>query len=268
MTQGVAKSNDFMLGTATIMLGAQEDMFNLTEENSIGLVKNVEFKSTPTFVDLTQGVTNSLVYSVMNGNTTGITSEMYEYTPQNLAYGLSLDGSKIVRQTASSTLALAVEDPATDGELTDTDFQLVATTGLAAGDMLLVHSGKADNVMARRIVSVDTANKTVTLDSGLPFGLKVGAKFEKVNVLATGSTKTPEFLSAKIVGELANGKIVVMLFPKVRVSSGLTMGFKTDNFGNVPFELKVFDLVNTDPHFAEFSGAGPDGSSANGMLLD
>lgn len=267
MTQGVAKSNDFMLGTATIMLGAQEDMFNLTEENSIGLVKNVEFKSTPTFVDLTQGVTNSLVYSVMNGNTTGITSEMYEYTPQNLAYGLSLDGSKIVRQTASSTLALAVADP-TAGAQTDEEFQLVAVTGFTAGDMVLVHSGKADNVMARRILEVDAAAKTVMLDSGLPFGLKVGAKFEKVNVLATGSTKTPEFLSAKIVGELANGKIVVMLFPKVRVSSGLTMGFKTDNFGNVPFELKVFDLVNTDPHFAEFSVAGPDGSSANGMLLD
>jgi hypothetical protein len=256
-----------MLGSATIMLGPQEDLFNLLDKHSVGLVKNVEVKTTPGFVELTQGVKNSLVYQVMNSNAAGITAEMYEYTPQNIAYGLSLDGSQIVRQTATATLATAVAAPA-EGSLTDEDFILSDTTGMTADSFVLIHTGNDDNVLARKIMSVNAGTKTVTLDSGLPLGLSVGAKFEKCNVLAVGSTAASPFLSCKIVGTLANGETVPMLFPKVQISSGLSMAFKTDNFGNIPFELKIFDLVETDPHYAMFQTIGPDGTSAKGMILD
>lgn len=265
--QGAALTNDFMLGSATIMLGAQADLFNLMTEQSVGLVKNVSFTSKPTFADLTQGVQNSLVYSVMNGNTNSVSAEMYEYTPQNLAYGLSLDGSQIVRQTALTSVLTPLAAPA-EGALTAAELDVVDTALFTAGAFVLVHIGKADNVMARKIVAVDAAAKSITFDSGFPVAVPAGAKVEKCNVLAVGAQSEPPFLSCKIVGTLANGETVPMLFPKVRVSSGLTMAFKTDNFDHIPFELQVFDLVADDPHYAMFQTIGPNGTPAKGMILD
>lgn len=256
-----------MLGAATIMLGPQADLFNLLDKHSVGLVKNVEMKTTPGFVELTQGIRNSLVYSVMNSNAVGITSEMYEYTPQNIAYGLSLDGSQIVRQTSLTTVGTAVAAPA-DGELTAATLVVADTAGFTVDAFCLIHTNKDDNVLARKIVAVDAPTKTLTFDSGFPVGIVVGAKVEKCNVLAVGSSESAPFLSCKIVGTLANGETVPMLFPKVRVSSGLSMAFKTDNFGNIPFELQIFDLVETDPHYEMFQTIGPNGTPAKGMILD
>lgn len=266
--QGAARTNDFMLGTATIMLGPQADLFNLIDEQSIGLVKNVTVKSTPGFVELTQGIRNNLVYSVMNSNAISISAEMYEYTPQNIAYGLSLDGSQIVRQTSVTTLAEAYVAPSGDAEVGAAEIKLTAAEGFTAGSFILIHTGKDDNVMARKITAIDGATKTATLDSGLPMGLAQGAKVEKCNVIAVGAQESAPFMACKIVGTLANGETVPMLFPKVRVSSGLSMAFKTDNFDHIPLELQIFDLVETDPHYATFQTIGPDGTPAKGMILD
>lgn len=266
--QGSAKTNDFMLGTATVMLGPQADLFNLTDKNSIGLVKNVTTKTTPGFVQLTQGIRNSLVYSVMNSNDVGITAEMYEYTPSNLAYSLSLDGSQFIRQTSNSTLSAAYAapvGPATEGLK---DLELVTVAGFTEGAFILVHTGNDDNVMVRKVTGFDATAKTITMDSGLPFALGIGAKVEKVNVIAVGSQENAPFLSCKIVGTLANGETVPMLFPKVRVKSGLSMAFKTDNFDHIPLELEIFDLVETDPHYEFFSTIGANNTPAKGMILD
>lgn len=266
--QGSAKTNDFMLGTATVMLGPQADLFNLTDANSVGLVKNVTTKTTPGFVELTQGIRNSLVYSVMNSNAVGITAEMYEYTPSNLAYSLSLDGSKFVRQTAMTTLGAAYVAPVDPAVVGDDELELVAVTGFTVGSFILVHTGNEDNVMVRKITAVDAVGMSITIDTGLPFALGIGAKVEKVNVIAVGSQDNAPFLSCKIVGTLANGETVPMLFPKVRVKSGLSMAFKTDNFDNIPLELEIFDLVDSDPHFAMFQTIGANGTPAKGMILD
>jgi hypothetical protein len=268
MTQGAAKTTDFMLGSATIMLGPQDALFNLTDANSVGLVKNVTTKTTPGFVELTQGIRNSLVYSVMNSNAVGITAEMYEYTPSNLAYSLSLDGAQFVRQTAGSTLATAYAAPVAPAEVGDDELLLAAVVGLTVDSFVLVHTGKDDNVMIRKIISVDAGAKSIQMDSGLPMALGIGAKVEKVNVIAVGSQDNAPFLSCKIVGTLANGDTVPMLFPKVRVKSGLSMAFKTDNFDHIPFELEIYDLVEADPHFALFQTIGANGTPAKGMILD
>ncbi len=258
MTQGAAKTNDFMLGSATIMLGPQADLFDLMTDQSVGLVKNVAIKTTPGFVELTQGVRNSLVYSVMNSNTVGITAEMFEYTPSNIAYGLSLDGSAIVRQTAQTTTT-------TLADADDTTITLTLATGFASNDYILIKTPVADNVLIRKIT---LSGSVATLDSALPFDIPAGSTVEKCNVLAVGAQETAPFLAAKIVGTLADGSTVPMLFPKVRIESGLSMAFKTDNFDNIPFELDIFDLVTTDPHYAYFSTIGPGGTAAKGMILD
>ena len=44
-----------------------------------------------------------------------------------------------------------------------------------------------------------------------------------------------------------------MMFGKVRVSSEFAMGFMTDDYSNIPVELSVYDLVSTDPNYADFT---------------
>jgi hypothetical protein len=103
---GEAKTNNFMLGTATVMLGPMDDVFDLTPANhSIGLVKNFQLQSQPTFADLTQGIKNTQVYSVHTGNDVRASMEVYEFTAQNLSYALGLAATGIAEQTASGALA-------------------------------------------------------------------------------------------------------------------------------------------------------------------
>jgi hypothetical protein len=61
-------------------------------------------------------------------------------------------------------------------------------------------------------------------------------------------------LPAKIVGQLADGTEVGLLLPKVRITAGFTLGFTTDNFGNLPMEFTCYDLTSDDPNYAMFSG--------------
>ena len=74
---GEALTSKFMLGTATLMLGPVADLFDLNvAEHSVGLAKNVTMKSTPGFIELTQGVKNNTVYSVMNSNKVMVNAEV------------------------------------------------------------------------------------------------------------------------------------------------------------------------------------------------
>lgn len=93
---GEARTQAFSLAAATVMLGNQADLFSLEpDQNSIGLVKNFTATSTPTFLNLTQGVEGNTIASVMTNNVVKATMEVYEYTARNLAYALSLDGGSL-----------------------------------------------------------------------------------------------------------------------------------------------------------------------------
>lgn len=264
---GEAKSNAFMLGTATVMLGALADLMTLDESHSIGLVKNVIVKTTPGFTDLTQGVKNSLVYSVMTSNESSVTGEVYEYTSKNLSYAAGLDGSTITSTPTKSTVKTAVAAPVGPSTEGAKALPLEAVEGFAAGDTVFVNIAGSENIMIRKIDALDVATKTLTLDKGLPFALPIGTVVTKVNVIALGSTDDQPFLACKIVGKLANGDPIAILIPKVRYASGLSLGFQTENFDNMPLELKVFDLVGTDPFYQMFQKVGPSQKPAKAMLM-
>ena len=46
----------------------------------------------------------------------------------------------------------------------------------------------------------------------------------------------------------------MIAFPKVRVTKGFDIDFRTDNYGNLPFELTIYDQVSTDPFYSAFGG--------------
>lgn len=249
---GEARTTAFMLGTATLMLGPQDKLFDLNvEEHSIGLVKNLTVGSTPTYTDLTQGVKNQLVYSVMTNNEVRISGEVYEYTSKNISYAAGLDGSELEAISTSTTTSAAM---VLTGGTTADEIPVTSATGLAAGDWIMVQVGNDDQVFLRQIVAISSNN--VEVPTGFPVAIPQGSLVSKVNTIGVGSKEEQPYLAAKIVGTLADGDEIVILVPKVRITSGASLSFRTDDYGNIPMELGVYDLVSTDPHYALFQPIG------------
>lgn len=249
---GEAKSQQFMLGTATVMIGPQSELFNLNpDEHSIGLVKNFSISGQPSYTELTQGVKNSVVFSVMTGNPVTATMEVYEHTSKNLAYGLGLDGSTLDPITQSTTTNADV--PANVAGSSSIPVGDVAN--FAIGDWVQAAvPGANDKLLIARLKEVDAAGKTLTIsdDHKFDYELPAGTIVKKVNVVGIGSRSDQPFLAAKIVGDLADGTPVALLIPKVRITGGFTLAFKTDSFGNLPFKFQPYDLVSTDPFYDTF----------------
>ena len=260
-TLGAAKTDAFMLSTATVMIGKQSELFNLSEDkHSVGLVKNFAVKSEPKYTDLTQGVKNTIVYSVMTGNPVTASMEVFEYTMQNIAYSLGLEGAKVDNSTpVSATVKTAVVAPVSPAITGVADLELTITADFVADQWLKIVIG-ADTFI-RRVVSYTSATKLLKLDAGFPTAVPVGASVETMGVIGIGSKDEQPFLSAKIAGQLANGDQIIILIPKLRIVNGFNLAFGSENFGNLPFQFTIFDLVNTDPNYQAFLPFG------NAMLL-
>lgn len=256
---GEAKTNAFMLGTATVMLGDREDLFDFTPANhSIGLVKNFNLTVDQSYTDLGQGLTNQTVFSVKTGSKVMATMEAYEYTGKNLTYALGMEGfSAGVAITASSSI-IGTPTPTTTG------FTMSgALAGLIVGDYIKIQTGNNDQVLVRKVATITGA--ALTFVDPLPAIPAEGATVSKMNVIPLGSSTACEdtFVAAKIVGTLADCSEVVLLLPKVKVTKGFNMAFNSNDFQNLPLELTVYDLLADDDHYAAFAEFG----NASAMLL-
>lgn len=253
---GEAKTSEFLLGSATVMIGPAADLFKLDPAtHSIGLVKNFQVSSEPGYTELTQGVQNTLVYSVLTSNPVRASMEVYEYTSKNLSYGLGLDGSTLAAITPL-TLKTAISNGGTAivaNAAVDPDYN--------AGDWVMVQAVGGDKVHVGQLASdgtfsTDQVTLALTAGTAMPTGYvqSVGAVVSKLNVTPVGKRSAQPFFSAKVVGLLPEGnKPVVLLFPKLRISRGFSLNFSSENFGNMPFEFALYDLVSTDTHYALFS---------------
>ncbi len=246
MKAGEANSTKFAVGTATIMIGPMADLMNLNKSaHSVGLAKNIVITAESSYLDLTQGVRNSLVYQVMNGQTTRVTAEVYEMTAKNLTYGLGLDGSGLSIANFATTLAANI---AINGNVAN----VANAAGFAANDWLIIQpNANSDDIQLRKAASIATNN--ITLSANVPVLIQSGAIVKKVNAINVGGDEPTAFMSMKIAGALADNTPIVLLFPKVRVTKGFTVGFQTDNYGNLPFEIAAFDQVPTDPFYSVYS---------------
>jgi len=243
---GEAQTSTFMLGTATVMLGATTDLFDLNpEDHSIGLVKNFRTTAEPAYTELTQGVRNQVVYSVMTGNVVKASMEAFEYTSKNLAYSLGLEGSGMAAQTVATTLTATAS-------VSDTTVTVDDETGFVAGDYVLIQDGTGDKIHVRKLTVVGVGQ--LDFAQALPKALPIGATVRKSNVIGIGAKTEQPFLSAKVVGSLADGTEMVILCPKIRITNGFSLGFTTEGFDNLPYEWSFFDQITTDPHYAEFEG--------------
>ncbi len=258
---GVAVTNEFLLSSATIMVGPMADLFKLNVANhSLGLCKNVNFKTEFGQVVLGQGVMNTPVATVKNSAKATITAEIYEYTGKNLAYGLGLDGTSVV-STAVAPLALSATHTGDDTT------PIVAVTCTAATDvhasfpsgawiMIQERSGEYDHVHVAQLASVSsygTGVLTLTLTLTAATGLKTGNTFTTaaqvwvMSKLSVGSQQATPYLAMKIVGLLPNGqKALPLYFPKVQITKGAEIVFDTQNFGKMPYEFSPLVLTSSE----------------------
>lgn len=245
---GLALTDNFMLTTATVMIGPVANLHDLNPvDHSIGLVKNFQCSSEPAYTELTQGVKGTIVFSVLTSNPVRASMEVFEYTAKNLNFALGLDGTNVnALSTVTTTTGAISASPVTSV------LPVTSATGIIAGKTLLIDKNNDDDFVIRKVVSVASLN--VTVDQPLP-AMASGVSVYVVNVIDVGSKTEQPFLAAKVAGKLANGKHVVILFPKIRITKGFNMQFTSDNYGNMPFEFAIYDLVSTDSAFAYFGGA-------------
>lgn len=142
---GSAKTDSFNLGAATVMIGPQDQVLDFTpEKNSIGLVKNFTLSANDTYLDLTQGIRNTTVFSVKTGSEITTSMEVYEYTSKNLAYALGLEGFELT-DGADMALKSAIAAGSNMTEIT-VDAPAGATADdIIAGDHVIIQGNKSKN---------------------------------------------------------------------------------------------------------------------------
>lgn len=254
---GLAKTDKLLLSTATVMIGALENLNALNvAEHSIGLVKNVSLSAEPGYVEIGQGLTNDTVMSVKNSDQVRVSMEVYEFTARNIAYAAGFDGSGVEFDPITATHLTA-------GAPTTTTFTATAdlSSSFSAGDYIYLQSGVSDVVHIAKLATVAFSSVTTfTVATGFEIpaaaGFGIGTKFGKVQKISLGGSTVQPEVSAKIVGLLPkSNEPVTILLPKVKITRGLALSFSNENFSNMPFELMPYAGIPGDPFYNDFGPA-------------
>lgn len=267
---GEARSIDFLVGTATIMLGLPADLRDFRPEtHSIGLVKNVKLMAEATYIELTQGLRNSVVHSVKTGEPVRASAEVYEFNASNWSYALGFSGYNvgIPALNAGSATITTVEALVPSGGILAPadvtgydDFTLSTVTNFAVGDYVLIQVGHNDVVVPRRITTI--AGSVITVDAPIKnVAFSAGVTVNKCLVVSVGRKSEQPFLAAKIVGNMADGREIAIEIPKLRITKGFDITFQTSDYANMPFEFAVYDQIPADNQYARFQEQF-DGASA------
>ena len=269
---GEAVTSDFLLSTATVMIGPQSKVMELSPAlHSIGLVKNLQVTSTPTFVELTQGMNAQVVSSVATSTASTVTGEVYEYTARNLAYAAGVDASATGILTGltpgfdptalSYTLATAI----TVGGPTVV-LGAGGGAGFVVGDFVVIQDlATPDHIHVGKVSVI--ATDTLTLATG--YTMPTTAVFAtattviyRVRAIKVGAQATQAVMGAKIVGILPNtAEPVTLIFPKVKIIKGLSLSFQNQNWANMPFEFMPYASLPSDAYYADL------GASKTFMIL-
>ena len=267
---GEARTQAFVLSSATVMIGQMSQLYDLNPAvNSIGLVKNFQASATPTYVDLTQGSKGNIIDSVMTNNQVKASMEVYEYTAANLAYGLGLDGSLLVAPTGDYPCDTALIGSTTTPVYSATfDAATDVSAAFPQGAWVMIQDiNFPDHVHYAKLTAATTAatngsvhTHTLTFQGqGLKSGnnFPIGSRIGVVNVVDVGSKDNQPYLAAKVTAILPNdNQPVTMLFPKIRVTKGFSISFSSDKFTDLPFEFQPYDVLPSDPFYADFVNRG------------
>ncbi|MBC2806561.1 hypothetical protein C3Y94_025765 [Rhizobium ruizarguesonis] len=250
------------------MLGPLSALHQLNpDEHSLGLVKNFRLTAEPQYVSVTQGLNNNVVMSVNSSDGLSASMEVYEYTTRNAAYAAGLDGSNSVWDIDSRILTIR-SAPAANQVVLVGDWRPLFT----AGDFAFLQQGTGDVVHIGKILSAvaSGADTLITLAAGyeIPVSVvfKAGDRFGRVLPIKLGEDGPEPALCAKAVGILADGMPFTILFPKIKISSGFSASFSTENFSNIPFGFKPQSCVPGDPFYDDYELASAVLMAGTGLM--
>lgn len=252
------KTKNFMLAVATVMLGPRELLMALNpEEHSIGLVKNYTVSVDRSSTDLTSGVQNDLVFSMVTQSDTRSTMEVYEYTAKNMAYGLGLFGYDLTEEDEGEPYVLTYAG-VNNSDKTHELSVAINNDGqtLDVGSEVSIRYPDNDNIIIAKVTDASTlaaGTLVVSCDIGAEV-IPKGAVVQAVTILELGSTEEQAELAAKVTGQLADGTWVTILNPRVRMTSSFSAAFSSENYGNMPFEWRNLKVLPGEDFYADFKG--------------
>jgi hypothetical protein len=218
--------------------------------HSLGLVKGLQVNAETSKIDLTQGITNEIVSTVVNAvNITG-SCEVYEYTAKNLAYGLGLDGSGFQVIKDVFPLQSAVAAAATTCTVASDQ-----TAKFPVGSWIFLQEGAGDQIHIARVASVSFSTNTTITFTGYPvpasMNFTTGGRVGVLNKIDADPTQSNNYFAVRVIGTAVNDKRPMILhFPKVRITRGFAMAFTSDNFSNLPFEFSPMAPTPADEGYS------------------
>lgn len=246
-TFGAAIGDGFVLNEATLMIGALGQALDLTEEeHSVGLFKNLVISQEKTYQPLTHGVRQDIVDQQLTGDNWTISGNGYEYNPRTIMYALGQSG--YTADPLAERVKLTVTAPASVGEETIT---VESATGITAGDWIVLNStlGGTDG-LAYQVKTV--AASVVTLDRPLVSAVATGDKLVKSSLILTNdpdSCSGVSYHSAKIVSADVHCNPIVIVVPKLQITSGLNLAFGTSDYSSMAFQGTAMASTRRDASY-------------------
>lgn len=251
---GTALGNGFVLNEATLMIGALGQAMNLTEEeHSLGLFKNLAVSNEKTYQPLTQGVRQDVVHQTLTGDNWTVSGNGYEYNPRTILYALGQAGYSAA--PTAPRVKLTVTAPAAEKT---SEITVEAATGVEEGDWIVLQSSVgAANGLAYQVKSV--ALNVITLDRPLVAPVVIGDKLVKSVLIQTNdpnSCSGANYYSAKIVSADVNCNPIVLIIPKIQITSGLNLNFGVSDYSNMAFQGTPMASTRQDASYDLYKAHG------------
>ena len=251
---GSALGDGFVLNEATLMIGPLGSALDLTEEeHSFGLFKNMALTNDKTYQPLTQGVRQDIVHQTLTADNWTLAGNGYEYNPRTIMYALGQAG-----YTADPTAPRVKVTLTAPSAVAESTITVNATTGLAADDWIILSpiNGNTDG-LAYKIKSI--ATNVITLDRPLVSAVAVGDKAVKSTLIMTNDIEScsgANYYSAKIVSADVNCNPIVIIAPKVQITSGLNLTFGVSDYSNMNFQATPMALTRKDAGYDWYVAQG------------
>jgi len=254
---GLAKTQSFQFSTASVLIDKMANQLVLNSAaNSLGLTKNLQFAVETGFADLTQGIMNQTVASLVNKFSIKASVEIFEMSSRNLAYGLGLDGTNItnfVPFAADTGLSAAVAAAATSVTVPgDVHLQF------PAGGWGYLQQGRDDAVHIFQCSAAAVFASGITTITFTGFPVPAGMSFDTIigncgaiNKIDANPTLANQYFAVRLVGITAmDQRPIIIHMPKCKVTKGFAMAFDDKNFANLPFEFEPMVPISTDPGYS------------------
>lgn len=256
------KKSAFMLSSATVMMAPAftTDVYALTpEDHSVGMVKEVAVPLESSQIQLTNGVSQSVVASRRTSVQPTISFTSYEFTAQNVARSLAMSGTlgtmkrgALTTAAAAADVQLVLESSPVPGEAGSA---ITALGDIPAGSTLLVQrpSPNQDYVFPTKSSGAATgAASPWTVPIAANYAIPAGMSFPIGSLVWVVPALRPtvdqdDLFCVKITGTLDSyDRPVTVVLPKVRVSRGFNLSFTETEYGGMPWELMPLLMSATE----------------------